>query len=125
MVTIINFKERKKEDGNPFFTLEVQGGIEMVRSAATGNFYATSKKAHIPSTFDAMTCQALIGTQIPGNIEKVLCEPYNYTIKETGETITLKHKYNYVSEEKQETKSSYDNFKSSVEAFSINEMAHA
>jgi len=125
MVTIINFKERSKEDGSSFFTLEVQGGIEMVQSTATGNFYATAKKAHLPSTFDALTCQALIGTQIPGSIEKVLCEPYSYTIKESGETITLAHKYSFVGEEKQNTNTSYSGFKSSVESFSMNEVEHA
>lgn len=125
MVTIINFKERSKEDGSSFFTLEVQGGIEMVRSVATGKFYATAKKAHLPSTFDALTCQALVGTQIPGSVEKEVCEPYSYTIKETGETITLSHKYSYIGEEKQNNKTSYEGLKSSVEAFSMNEMAHA
>ncbi|KIX20704.1 hypothetical protein SY27_12490 [Flavobacterium sp. 316] len=128
MVTIINFKERNKEDGTSFFVLEVQGGIEMVQSKITGNFYATAKKAYLPSTFDAMTCQALIGTQMQGSIEKEACEPYEYTVKETGEIITLTHRYCYVPEENERSKSTYDNFKPSVETFSLNdkhEMANA
>ncbi len=128
MVTIINFKERNKEDGTSFFVLEVQGGIEMVQSKATSNFYATAKKAYLPSTFDALTCQALIGTQMPGSIEKEACEPYEYTVKETGEIITLNHRYSYAPEEKEKLKPTYESFKPSVEAFSLNdkhEMAHA
>lgn len=128
MVTIINFKERNKEDGTSFFVLEVQGGIEMVQSKITGNFYVTAKKAYLPSTFDAMTCQALIGTQMQGSIEKEACEPYEYTVKETGEIITLTHRYCYVPEENEKSKSTYDNFKPSVETFSLNdkhEMANA
>ncbi len=31
MVTIINFKERQKEEGTSFYVLEVQGGIEMIK----------------------------------------------------------------------------------------------
>jgi len=128
MVTIINFKERTKEDGTSFFVLEVQGGIEMVQSKTTGNFYATAKKAYLPSTFDALTCQALVGTQMPGSIEKEACEPYEYTVKETGEIITLAHRYCYVPEEKVQPKPAYENFKPSMESFSLNdkhEMAHA
>ncbi|GGP03837.1 hypothetical protein GCM10010992_13760 [Cloacibacterium rupense] len=49
MVTIINYKERQKEDGTSFYVLEVQGGIEMVKSQKTVNFYATAKKAPKPS----------------------------------------------------------------------------
>jgi hypothetical protein len=128
MVTIINFKERNKEDGTTFFVLEVQGGIEMVQSKVTGNFYATAKKAYLPSTFDVLTCQALIGTQMQGNIEKVDCEPYEYAVRETGEIITLTHRYCYVPEEKEKSKPAFENFKPSMGAFSMNgkhEMAHA
>lgn len=127
MVTVINFKERNKEDGSSFFVLEIQGGLEMVRSQSTGQFYATAKKAYLPSTFDAMTCQALVGTQMPGSIEKEECEPYEYTIKDTGEIITLSHRYCYIPEEKQ-AQPAYQSFKPSADAFSMNEkheMAHA
>lgn len=128
MVTIINYKERQKEDGSSFFVLEVQGGIEMVQSKVSGNFYATAKKAFLPSTFDALTCQALVGTQMDGAIEKVECEPYEYTIQSTGEIITLSHRYAYVQENKNVAKSPNENFKPSIEAFSQNgkyEVAHA
>jgi len=98
MVRIINYKERNKEDGTSFFVLELQGGIEMVQSKETGNFYATAKKAFIPSTFDEQTCVALIGTDMPGSISKEECEPYDYVVKETGEEITLYHRWVYVPE---------------------------
>lgn len=128
MVTIINYKERQKEDGTSFFVLELQGGIEMVQSKVSGNFYATAKKAYLPSTFDKLTCQALIGTQMPGAIEKVECDPYEYTIQNTGEIITLSHRYAYVQESRSTTQPANESFKPSVEAFSKNgkyEMAHA
>lgn len=98
MVRIINYKERIKEDGTSFFVLELQGGIEMVQSNETGNFYATAKKAFIPSTFDEQTCVALIGTDMPGSISKEECEPFDYVVKETGEEITLFHRWVYVPE---------------------------
>lgn len=99
MVRIVNYKERQKEDGTSFFVLELQGGIEMVLSKVTGNFYATAKRAFIPSTFDEQTCTGLIGTEMPGSIIKEDCEPFEYVVKETGEEITLSHRWVYVTED--------------------------
>lgn len=98
MVRIINFNECVSNDGETFCTLEIQGGVEMVLSKETGNFYATAKKTSITSTFDKYTCQDLIGTELPGSIDKVNCEPYDYILKATGKTIQLTHKFVYVPE---------------------------
>ncbi|MCB0742910.1 MAG: hypothetical protein KDC67_03310 [Ignavibacteriae bacterium] len=108
MVRIVNFNERQSEDGSTFFSLTIQGGVELLKSKSTGNFYATAKKASISSTFDKETCQALIGTEMPGNIVKVNCQPYSYTIKETGEIIELSHRYEYEPEELSEEKTMSD-----------------
>lgn len=131
MVTIINFKERQTEDGKSFFVLETQGGIEMVKSQQTGKFYATARKAFIPSTFDETTCKALIGTQMKGEIIREECEPYEYTIQETGEVLTFTHTFVYVQElqeSKAPQKQVYETLKPSVETFSKNgkhELEHA
>lgn len=98
MVRIIDYKTRTSEDGKQFFTLEIQGGIEMVLSQTTSNFYATARKSSITTTFNEQTCKALIGTEMPGNIEKQECDAFEYTIEDTGEIITLTHKYMYVPE---------------------------
>ena len=57
----------------------------------------TAKKANLPTTFDEITCTALIGTQLDGDVKKVECDPYEYTIKETGEIMTMYHRYEYVN----------------------------
>lgn len=98
MVRIINYKRRESADGE-FFVLEVSGGIEMVKSKTTGMYYATTKKATVTSTFDEETCISLIGMDMPGKIEKVECEPYEYTLQETGEILVLHHRNTYVPEE--------------------------
>ncbi len=125
MVRIINYKERIKEDGESFFVLELQGGIEMVQSQQTGNFYATAKRAFIPSTFDEQTCSALIGTEMQGQIIKEECEPFEYVVKETGEEITLNHRWVYVTDqapvtEQKVTNQVTENLQSNVEQFSEN-----
>ena len=99
MVRIINYKERISEEGKTFFTLEVQGGIEMIKSKSTGNYYATAKRASIASTFDEETCKAILGSQLEGNVYKEDCEPYEYIAKDTGEVLTLNHKYIYLTDE--------------------------
>lgn len=108
MVTIVNYKERLKDDGTSFFVLELQGGIEMTQSKTTGMFYATAKKASIPTTFNETTCQGLIGTQLEGSIIKVDSEPYEYVIEETGEEILLAHRWVY-SPEPQDSPSALQN----------------
>ena len=95
MVRIINYIKRETED-KTFFVLELQGGIEMVISKSTGKYYATAKKAFISSTFDEETCKALVGTEMSGSISKQECEPYEYTIKDTGEIIVLAHTYVFI-----------------------------
>ena len=98
MVRIINYKERQAEDGSTFYALEIQGGIEMIKSQESGNFYATARRASIVSTFDEATCKALVGSELSGMVEKQSCDLYEYTIKETGEVIELAHRYVYVPE---------------------------
>ena len=104
MVRIINYKQREREDGTTFFLLELQGGVEMVLSKETGQYYATAKKAFITSTFDEVTCQALIGSEMAGNVVKQEVEPYAYVVKETGEELILTHRWVYIPEDTTATK---------------------
>jgi hypothetical protein len=98
MVTIIDFSKRTNAEGEDFFALIVQGGIDMVASKTTGKFYATARKCSVPSTFDERTCQSLIGQQMPGTVHKVQCEPYEFVVQQTGEVITLNHHWEYSPE---------------------------
>lgn len=92
MVKIVSYKERTKEDGSSFHVLEVQGGLEIVQSQSTGSYYATTKKAYIPTTFDQVMCQSFVGKEIEGTIVKEECENYLYVVKETGEELILNHR---------------------------------
>jgi len=120
MVTIVNFTERTTEGGKQFCTLEVQGDVELIKSQQTGNYYATVRKVSIPTTFDALTCKALIGSQLDGYIKKQSCEPYEYEIKETGETIELSHRYVFQTKEEKELDDTPSHIKAQIESFSKN-----
>ena len=98
MVTVINFKKRKNAKDEVFHTLELQGGVEMLRAVNTGKFFAHARKATITSTLDELTCKGLIGTKFPGAIKKIECEEYSYKVPNTDDTIILKHNYQYFAE---------------------------
>ena len=100
MVKVIDYKQRITEDGRSFFTLTLQGGVEIVHSGA-GNQYVTIRKASLPTTFDELTCQSLVGVDLPGCIQRVECDPYEYTVPSNGEIILLNHRYEYTQEEMQ------------------------
>ena len=98
MVKIVDYKARVSMEGKPFFALVLQGGIEIVKSAS-GNSYATAKTASMPTTFTEEVCKGLIGSELPGNIVKVVTDPYEYTVPETGEVLLLSHRFEYVEQE--------------------------
>lgn len=98
MVTIKNYKTIKKNDGEKFFALVLEGGIEPVLSQRTGRTYFTTRSATVPTTFGEETCKSAIGTEFNGIIKKIDCDPYNYIVQDTGETIELTHRWEYVDE---------------------------
>lgn len=97
-VHIVDYKERQNAEGEPFFVLILEGDIEMIQSQETKRYYATARRASMTSTFNEETCQRLVGKQLAGSIQKVDCEAYEYTIPETGEIVTLTHRYEFVPE---------------------------
>lgn len=101
MVTITDYKTFSKENGENFFALVVQGGLEAVRSAQTSKMYFTAKTATVPTTFNETTCKSLVGKTLDGSVKKVECDDYEYTVKDTGEIITLTHRYEYISDEEE------------------------
>lgn len=96
MVTVKDYVKRtSKKSGKSFYVLVLSGGVEPVKST-DGKTYFTSRTCTVASSFDEQTCKALIGSKFPGSIEKVKCEPYDYTIPKTNNTVTLDYKWDYV-----------------------------
>lgn len=126
MVQIVDYKNHLTDEGKDFFVLVIQGGLELVKSKQTGKYYATIRKATIPTTFDESTCKSLIGSELPGSIQKIETASYDYTIKDTGEVIQLTHKWMYLPEEStpvvEKSDSTIDDFVTSnkMESFSMN-----
>jgi hypothetical protein len=102
MVKINSVLQRQGEKGE-FVVLELTGDFEMVQSQNTGRFYATVRKCSIPCTLGLEEAKAFIGKEMPGAIQKLECEPYEYTVESTGEVITLNHRWEYLPEGKTTT----------------------
>jgi hypothetical protein len=95
MVTIIGYKTRTKGNGESFNCLILQGGAEVHTSTTTGKHILNSRRASIVSSLDEEACKDLIGTKIPGTIEKVAVNEYPYQLPGTNEVVILKHTYEY------------------------------
>jgi len=104
MVTIVDYRISKNAEGDEFISLILEGDLIMVQSKATGSWYATSKRASITSTFDEVKATRLIGRELLGSIIRDKCDPYLYTVPETGEEIELSHSYRYVPDPNVEEK---------------------
>ena len=98
MVTVIDYAQRTNSEGENFFALILQSDLEMVKSRETGNYYATAKKASVTSTFTEDACKKLIGREIPGSIQRIPAEPYEFTIPDTGEVVQLEHRWVYLQQ---------------------------
>lgn len=96
MVTVKEIRKAENSSGEEFYGLIVQSGAVAVKSKKTGRIYLTAKTAFVATTFDELTASSLIGAEFDGSIRKVMCDPYEYTIKETGEVIEMNHRWEYV-----------------------------
>jgi hypothetical protein len=98
MVTIIGLEKRKAADGKEFNVMNLQGSVEVAISKATGKPYLTARKSSIPCTFDEVLAKALIGQSLPGEIERIEVDEYEFLVPGTKKKIKLNHSYRYSAE---------------------------
>ena len=96
MVTVKDYHVRQGDNGKEYLSLELEGDVAFVQSQNTGRFYACAKKSYMYAAMDEATAKALVGTKMPGSIDRVPCDPYDYTVPDTGEVIRLSYTYQYV-----------------------------
>jgi hypothetical protein len=96
MVQIVGLAKRmnklKKEEFN---VLILQGNIEVAVSKTTGRPYLTARKTSIPCTFSEQLAQTFVGQSLPGSIEKLQVEPYEFKIPGSNKKLTLSHTFQY------------------------------
>ena len=96
MVQVLEVVERTSSTGNTFRVVIVGSDAQVVFSK-DGKPRVDSVKAGIPSNLPTEALRGLIGSKLPGKIEKEECEPYTFT-GSNGEDITLDYRWQYVAE---------------------------
>lgn len=97
MVKIIDVKPSVNSEGKEYFSFLVMGGIEPVLSQQSGRYYLTARTSLVATTFDEPIARGFIGSQLPGEVVREDCEPYDFTTS-SGEVISLSHRYQYQPE---------------------------
>jgi hypothetical protein len=98
MVTITGLEKRKAADGKEFNVMSLQGGVEVVISKATGKPYLTARRTSIPCTFDEVMAKSLIGLTLPGEIERIETDEYEFLVPGTMKKLKLTHSFRYSAE---------------------------
>ena len=98
MVTITGLEKRLAADGRPFNVMNLQGSVEVAISKVTGKPYLTARKTSIPCTFDEVLAKSLIGHTLPGEIERIEVDEYEFVVPGTKKKIKLSHSYRYSAE---------------------------
>lgn len=98
MVTITGLEKRKAADGKEFNVMSLQGSVEVAISKATGKPYLTARKTSIPCTFDEIMARSLIGQKLPGEIERIEVDEYEFIVPGTKKKLKLNHSYRYSAE---------------------------
>ena len=98
MVTITGLEKRKTADGKEFNVINLQGSVEVVVSKATGKPYLTARKTSIPCTFDEVMAKTLIGQTLPGEIERIETDEYEFLVPGTKKKLKLTHSFRYSAE---------------------------
>jgi hypothetical protein len=94
MVTIIGVEERFTPKGD-FKVIVLQGKVSVAVSETTGRPYLTARKTSIPFTFSEEFAQTLVGTQLPGDIERMECEEYEFQVPGQKKKLKFTHRYQY------------------------------
>ena len=97
MVKVVGFSKRISKEGREFNTLLLQGGIGVVKSK-NGKTYISAHKVSLVCTLSEDECKQQIGSLLPGTIEKVACDPYEFTLQQTGEKVMLDYSFRYSPE---------------------------
>lgn len=97
-VEVVSIEEKTGTNGETFRVVMVVAPPS-VYTNEEGKSFLASPKVGIPSNLPFKDLKDLIGTKIPGKIERIKCEPYLWINPNTNEKITLNYQYKYVAVE--------------------------
>jgi len=96
MLKVIDAKTRVNSKTNEEYNIVVLlGNVEIQKSQSSGKFYLASKTISIPTTLTLNEAKQLIGTSIPGKIEKVDCAEYLVPVPNSNKKLKITHTFSY------------------------------
>jgi proteasome assembly chaperone (PAC2) family protein len=105
MLKVIDAKTRVNSKTKEEYNVVVlQGNVEIQKSQSTGKYYLASKTIEIPTTLNQNEIKHLIGTSIPGKIEKVDCAEYLVPVPNSNKKLKINHTFAYSPSDTDEVK---------------------
>jgi hypothetical protein len=83
---------RTKEEYNVIVLL---GEVQIMNSKSNGKPYLTAKKVTMPTTLTQNQAKELVGTTLPGVIEKVDCPEYEIKMPNSNKKVKITHTFQY------------------------------
>jgi len=83
---------RTKENYNVIVLL---GNVEIMKSKSSGKPYLTAKKVTMPTTLTSEQAAELVGTSLPGEIEKVDCPEYEIKMPGSNKKVKINHTFQF------------------------------
>lgn len=71
------------------------GDVEVLTSKSTGKPYLTAKKVTIPTTLNQEQANELVGSTLPGKIEKIDCAEYEIKMPNSNKKIKINHTFQF------------------------------
>jgi hypothetical protein len=71
------------------------GNVEILKSKSTGKPYLTAKKVTMPTTLTSQQAEELVGTNLPGAIEKVDCPEYEIKMPGSNKKVRISHTFQF------------------------------
>ena len=83
---------KTKENYN---VIVLMGNVEVLKSKSTGKPYITAKKVTVPTTLNREQANELVGSTLPGTIEKVDCAEYEIKMPNSNKKIKINHTFQF------------------------------
>lgn len=83
---------KTKENYNVIVLL---GNVEVLKSKSSGKPYLTAKKVTMPTTLTSEQAAELVGTSLPGNIEKIDCPEYEIKMPGSNKKVKINHTFQF------------------------------
>src|ERR1035437_2475090 len=88
--TEMKVNPKTKEQYNVIVLL---GKVEILKSKSTGKPYLMAKKVTIPTTLTSDQAEELVGTSLPGDIEKVDYPEYEIKMPGSNKKVRISHSF--------------------------------